>query len=142
MILIISKDLSYVFLAPRQGLLPWLVEAHLNTAQRKCVFLGFVILRSVTRDLNSLLVQFHILKKCSVFIDMDRKRNVLAKLLLFADEEMDEDVDIAATGESYRSLAFQYRISASTISNFVPDVLTVVKDKIEHVHLPPPSEID
>ncbi|KAG8277258.1 hypothetical protein J6590_047132 [Homalodisca vitripennis] len=47
-----------------------------------------------------------------------------------------------ATGESYRSLAFQYRISASTISNFVPDVLTVVKDKIEHVHLPPPSEID
>ncbi|KAG8329361.1 hypothetical protein J6590_088269 [Homalodisca vitripennis] len=75
----------------------WLVEAHLNTAQRKCVFLGFVILRSVTSDLNSLLVQFHILKKCSVFIDMDRKRNVLAKLLLFADEEMDEDVDIAVT---------------------------------------------
>ncbi|KAG8288640.1 Anoctamin-8 [Homalodisca vitripennis] len=33
-----------------------LVEAHLNTAQRKCVFLGFVILRSVTRELNSLLV--------------------------------------------------------------------------------------
>ncbi|KAG8335126.1 hypothetical protein J6590_076071 [Homalodisca vitripennis] len=30
----------------------------------------------------------------------------------------------------------------STISNFVPDVLTVVKDIIEHVHLPPPSEID
>ncbi|KAG8252188.1 hypothetical protein J6590_064219 [Homalodisca vitripennis] len=29
-----------------------LVEAYLNTAQRKCVFLGFVILRSVTRDLN------------------------------------------------------------------------------------------
>ncbi|XP_046658621.1 uncharacterized protein LOC124352930 [Homalodisca vitripennis] len=28
---------------------------------------------------------------------MDRKRNVLANLLLFADEEMDEDVDIAVT---------------------------------------------
>ncbi|KAG8256580.1 hypothetical protein J6590_065292 [Homalodisca vitripennis] len=58
------------------------VEAHLNTAQRKSVFLGFVILRSVTRNLNSLLVQFHLLKKCTVFIDMDRRRNVLARFLL------------------------------------------------------------
>ncbi|KAG8286376.1 hypothetical protein J6590_061596 [Homalodisca vitripennis] len=100
-----------------------LVEVHLNTAQRNCVFLGFVILRSVTRNVNSLLVQFHLLKKCTVFIDMNRKRNVLGKLLLFADEDVDID----------------YRISASTISNFDPDVLTVVKDKIEHVHLPPQS---
>ncbi|KAG8268919.1 hypothetical protein J6590_014492 [Homalodisca vitripennis] len=74
-----------------------LVEAHLNTALRKSVFLGFVILRSVTRDLTLPSSSFILKKKCTVFIDMDRKRNVLAKLLLFADEEMDEDVDIAVT---------------------------------------------
>lgn len=47
-----------------------------------------------------------------------------------------------ATGESYRSLAFQYRISASAISNFVPLVLKAIKEKIQDVHLPQHGDSD
>lgn len=47
-----------------------------------------------------------------------------------------------ATGESYRSLAFAYRISPSAICNFVPLVLAALRDKLVPVFLPPPNEID
>ncbi|KAG8242116.1 hypothetical protein J6590_072248 [Homalodisca vitripennis] len=99
-----------------------LVEAHLNTVQRKCVFLGFVILRS-----------FHLLKKCTVFIDMDRKGMFWQSYC-----------------SSWKWTRMIIPIIGFPIQNFCVYNIkfcprrfdSVDKDKIEYVHLPPPSEID
>lgn len=47
-----------------------------------------------------------------------------------------------ATGESYRSLAFGYRISPSAISMIVPKVLDALQDKLMPLFLPSPDKID
>ncbi|KAJ4428469.1 hypothetical protein ANN_24506 [Periplaneta americana] len=47
-----------------------------------------------------------------------------------------------ATGESYRSLMFGFRISHSYISVFVPQVLDVICKKLTSVYLPPTSTIN
>lgn len=47
-----------------------------------------------------------------------------------------------ATGESYRSLAFGYRISPSAISTFVPRVLAVLQMKLVPLFLRPPDHIN
>lgn len=47
-----------------------------------------------------------------------------------------------ATGESLRSLAFAYRISPTSISKFIPEVLQALKLKLVPKHLPPPDKID
>nr|XP_022908546.1 uncharacterized protein LOC111419893 [Onthophagus taurus] len=47
-----------------------------------------------------------------------------------------------ATGESYRSLSFAYRISHSYISVFIPIVLQTLCKKLMPILLPPPSEMD
>ncbi|CAH1959144.1 unnamed protein product [Acanthoscelides obtectus] len=46
-----------------------------------------------------------------------------------------------ATGESYRSLSFGYRISHSAISKIVPKVLAALQTKLVPLFLPPPEEI-
>lgn len=47
-----------------------------------------------------------------------------------------------ATGESFHSLAFSYRISPSSISTFVPQVLQALKRKLLPRFLPNPNKID
>lgn len=47
-----------------------------------------------------------------------------------------------ATGESYRSLAFNFRISHCEISNIVKDVLRALCENLMPVLLPPPTEND
>lgn len=47
-----------------------------------------------------------------------------------------------ATGESYRSLAFNFRISHCEISNTVRDVLQAICENLMPVLLPPPTEND
>jgi len=45
-----------------------------------------------------------------------------------------------ATGESYRSLAFQFRISHSWISIIVREVLTAICAKLKNIAIPQPTE--
>lgn len=47
-----------------------------------------------------------------------------------------------ATGESYRSLAFSYRIFSACISTVVPTVLQALKTRLLPLNMPPPEEID
>lgn len=47
-----------------------------------------------------------------------------------------------ATGESYRSLSFGYRISHSAISTIVPQVLVALQKKLVPLFLPPLDQID
>lgn len=47
-----------------------------------------------------------------------------------------------ATGESFRSMAFSYRISPSAISKFVPIVLKALKTNLQPTFLPPVSQIN
>lgn len=47
-----------------------------------------------------------------------------------------------ATGESFRSMAFAYRISHSTISTFVPRVLLSLKEHLQDRFLPQANQID
>lgn len=47
-----------------------------------------------------------------------------------------------ATGESFRSLQFSHRISASAISTFVPIVLKALKEALVPRFLPSPDHID
>ncbi|KAJ8939899.1 hypothetical protein NQ318_023239 [Aromia moschata] len=59
-----------------------------------------------------------------------------------AAEKLGLTLRFLATGESFRSLAFGYRISSSTISNFIPIVLKVLKTKLQSKFLPPVSQIN
>lgn len=47
-----------------------------------------------------------------------------------------------ATGESFRSLAFSYRISSSAISTFVPKVLAELQKQLVPIFLPTPDQIN
>lgn len=44
-----------------------------------------------------------------------------------------------ATGESYRSLAFSYRVGASTLSALIPEVCDIIWEKMSGVHLKIPQ---
>jgi len=45
-----------------------------------------------------------------------------------------------ATGESYKSLAFQFRISHSWISIIIREVLTAICTKLKNIAMPQPTE--
>ncbi|KAF0701467.1 protein ANTAGONIST OF LIKE HETEROCHROMATIN PROTEIN 1-like [Aphis craccivora] len=45
-----------------------------------------------------------------------------------------------ATGESYRSLAFQFRISHSWISTIIREVLVAICNRLKNIALPEPTE--
>ena len=47
-----------------------------------------------------------------------------------------------ATGETYLSLSYSYRVGHTTISRIVPEVCSVLWDKLAHIYMKMPSSED
>ncbi|XP_069678805.1 putative nuclease HARBI1 [Periplaneta americana] len=127
----IRKSVSEVFLCrEEEGVFRILIEKHLLDDEVK-----FKAYFRFTRE------QFYFLVNL-IQDDLSTKPCNRVKRPISPAEKLALTLRFLATGESFHSLAFSYRISPSSISTFVPQVLQALKRKLLPRFLPNPNKID
>ncbi|XP_062576941.1 uncharacterized protein LOC134238850 [Saccostrea cucullata] len=70
--------------------------------------------------------------------DISKTENPM-RSTISAEERLAVTLRYLATGESFRSLGYSFRIAHNTLSSIIPDVCTALFNALKHVHLKVPS---